>query len=159
MASSSFSTVRPARPDDARELLSMMKALADFEGYLEQFRVTVDALLERGLDGQAEPQFFAAVAEVDDVLCGYAVCVDTHFTVDLCPTAVLKELYVEPAYRGLGIAQALFDFVRQEASARGAARLQWLVLPWNVRAQRFYRRQGGREDLSWQRWAVDLKSL
>ena len=148
--------IRPAVAADAAALLALMRALAGFEGYRAQFRVTVADLLERGLAGGARREFSALVAETaPGALCGYAVCVETPFTVDLRPTVVLKEFYVEPAQRGLGVAQALFAAVRAHARARGAGRLHWLVLPGNERARRFYAAQGGRHDLAWERWAID----
>lgn len=148
--------IRPALAADADALLALMQALAEFEGYRAQFRVTVADLLERGLDGGAPPQFHALVAETTPgALCGYAVCVETPFTYDLRPTVVLKEFYVAPAQRGQGVAAALFAAVRSMAAARGAGRLHWLVLPGNQRARRFYAAQGGRQDLAWERWAID----
>jgi tRNA U34 5-carboxymethylaminomethyl modifying GTPase MnmE/TrmE len=38
-------TVRRATPADAPSLLRLMRELARFEGYLEQFRVSADDLL------------------------------------------------------------------------------------------------------------------
>lgn len=148
--------IRPAVAADAAALLALMQALADFEGYRAQFRVTVADLLARGLGGDAQPQFQALVAETaPGALCGYAVCVETPFTYDLRPTVVLKEFYVAPAQRGLGVAAALFAAVRAQAVARGAGRLHWLVLPGNARARRFYAAQGGHEDRAWERWTLD----
>ena len=48
-------TVRHASTSDATELLVLMRELARFEGYIEQFCVTEDDLRERGLcDGSKQ---------------------------------------------------------------------------------------------------------
>jgi len=148
--------VRPAQPADGAGLLRLMTLLAHFEGYAGQFRVRESDLHTRG-PGSARPEFEAWVAEAPDgTLIGHAVCVRVDFTLDLRPTIVLKEFYVDEAHRGSGVATALFDAVQRAARAAGAGRLQWLVLPGNERARRFYRARGGFEDRAWERWSLPL---
>ncbi len=147
-------TIRPFEPQDVPALHRMMKALAVFEGYIDDFRVTEETLLARGLGNM--PDFGALVATRQGSLICYAAYYYIPFTYDLRPTAVLKELYVQPAHRGIGAGEALFRALRGEVEATGAPRLEWLVLPDNIRAQHFYARLGGREDQSWQRWHLLL---
>lgn len=154
--------IREAGPQDAAQLLAMMRALAVFEGYADEFQVTERDLLERGLAcSRAAREFGCLVAQADASapLAGYAVWVQTRFTFDLKPTLVLKELWVQPAHRGRGLGEHLFDAVRAQAIAVGAARLHWLVLPGNAAAQRMYARCGGRRDTRWEHWELPPEAL
>lgn len=155
-------TLREAGPHDAAQLLAMMHALAVFEGYADAFQVAEQDLLERGLACSGTDRDFGclvAQASADAPLAGYAVWVLTRFTFDLKPTLVLKELWVQPAHRRRGLGEQLFDAVRAQAAAIGAARLQWLVLPGNAAAQRMYARCGGRRDTRWEHWELPPEAL
>ena len=146
-------TVRPACAADASQLLALMRELAAFEGYIEQFCVSEEDLLERGLRGGASPQFSALVAETGKgQLLAYALVYTVPYTFDLRPNLVLKELYVRESARGLGIGQALMAAVLNLAKQLGCARLKWNVLPGNTRAQVFYRSLGGAQDSAWEAW-------
>ncbi|WOB08467.1 GNAT family N-acetyltransferase [Piscinibacter gummiphilus] len=149
--------VRRATARDVVPLLASMQALAVFEGYAADFRVTGDDLLVRGLAGTGAKQFTALVAEDEHgALCGHAVLLVTPFTYDLRPTVVLKELYVDARRRRQGVAEALLVAVRAEAQAIGAGRIRWLVLPGNAAAQRLYARWGGAPDTAWESWELRL---
>ncbi|MBA2673881.1 GNAT family N-acetyltransferase [Ramlibacter sp.] len=149
--------VRPAVAADAPRLLQLMRQLAVFEGYDAQFRVTEHDLLRLGLANTIPARFAAFVAQQDGApACGYAVTYEIPFTYDLRPTLVLKELYVEEAARGCGAGEALMRRVFAHAGDRGAARLQWDVLPGNEAAKRFYRRLGGSPVTDWERWHRDI---
>lgn len=139
--------VRPALPADVPELLELMRALAAFEGYLDEFRVTEAELLARAFG--EHPQCQVRVAELDEQLVGYAVVLEILFTFDLRPTALLKELYVAPHCRSAGLGHALLQQVAQWAQARGAGRLKWDVMAGNESAEAFYQQQGGQPDAKW----------
>jgi GNAT superfamily N-acetyltransferase len=51
-------------------------------------------------------------------------------------------LYVQPAYRGVGLGRALFARVAAIAAERGCPRMEWAVLDWNTPAIDFYRALG-----------------
>lgn len=146
-------TVRRAQPADAAALLALMRELARFEGYLDQFRVGEEDLLARGLRGGEQAQFTAFVA--DDGrghLTGYAVVYTVPYTYDLRPNLMLKELYVDASTRGQGIGHALMDAVLAHGRQAGCARLKWDVLATNAPARQFYRSLGGAHDTRWEGW-------
>lgn len=150
-------TIRRATPADATPLLQLMRQLAEFEGYLEQFRVSEADLLVRGLHGGETAQFTALVAADDaGVLSGYAVVYRVPFTYDLQPNLMLKELYVEAAARGQGVGQALMAAVIALGRSSGCARLKWDVLASNTPAKAFYRQLGGAPDQRWEGWLLTL---
>ncbi len=148
----SHCTVRRAQPADAAALLSLMRELARFEGYLDQFRVSEADLLARGLHGGEPAQFTAFVADRGGQLAGYAVVYTVPYTYDLRPNLMLKELYVDASTRGQGIGQALMAAVIEFGQQAGCARLKWEVLATNAPAQQFYRSLGGAHDTRWEGW-------
>lgn len=148
--------VRPFTQADAPELLALMHALAVFEGYDDQFRVTVDDLILHGLG--PSPRFGAFVA--DDGrgrLLGVAVHYLIPWTYDLLPTLVLKELFVEGAGRRRGVGKALMGAILAEARRIGAPRITWQVLADNEAAKTFYRGLGAQMDAKWHPWGLLLE--
>lgn len=147
--------IRRAGEADAPELLRLMRALAEFEGYADRFAVTEATLIDRGLDTTlASPQFIAFVAPAaGGGLAGMAVIVERAFTFDLRPSLLLKELYVDPASRTVGVASALMAAVLSHARERNAGDLVWDVLPDNAVAKAFYERRGGAPVSDWERWS------
>lgn len=150
-------SIRRATPADATPLLRLMRELARFEGYLEQFRVSADDLLARGLHGGHDAQFTALVAADDaGALAGYAVVYRVPFTYDLRPNLMLKELYVDAGARGQGIGHALMASVIALGRSSGCARLKWDVLTTNAAAKTFYCQLGGAPDQRWEGWLLTL---
>lgn len=154
-------TVRRAVAGDSAALLALMHALAVFEGYRDQFRVTEQDLLTRGLQGGPGsillPQFVALVAQSESSnLLGYAVTVTVPFTYDLRPNLLLKELYVTPDARGEGVGRALMDAVQALAAETGSGRIKWDVLRTNHPAKAFYDGLGAGPDAPWEGWILHL---
>lgn len=140
-------TVRPARPDDVPSLIEHMRALAEFEEYLDEFRVDEKALLARAFGERPECHIF--VVEGREGIAGYAVGLTIPFTYDLRPTVILKELFVAAEYRGNGFGAALLRHVAAWTLSIGGARLKWDVMVGNQRAEAFYRGHGGCRDPKW----------
>ena len=148
--------IRRAVAADAPQLLSLMRGLAQFEGYDDRFAVTVDALLERGFSAQRPPEFIAWVAEVDGKLVGYAVIYTIPFTFDLRPTLVLKELFIDSSARGRNLGHGLMQAVIEHGRSVNARLIRWQVLPSNEPAKGFYRQHRANVDGDWENWFLDL---
>ena len=144
--------VRHAREDDCEQLLDLMKQLAIFEGYRDQFRVTVNDLKQHGFPQKdnRKPTFTAIVAEQGEQLMAYLVYYLIPFTFDLRPTLFIKELYVDKTSRGKGMGKALMDQAVKDAKNKQCGRLKWDVLSDNIKAQSFYQRLGAFHDARWQ---------
>lgn len=149
--------VREARAEDVPALLPLMRDLARFEDYLEDFAVDEAQLLVRAFGPQPQCQVF--VAEARGRLLGYAVAQEIAFTYDLRPTVRLKELYLAPHARDQGLGQRLMAAVARWAQVRGAGRLKWDVLVGNRGAERFYQRLGGRPESKWIAYGMDDTAL
>ena len=142
--------IRAAKPDDCPALLSLMQALAEFEGYADQFCVTTADLLHRGFPPSGEAEFQVVVAENNDAIIGMLVYYFIPFTFDLRPTLFIKELYVDASSRSQGVGDLLFNAVVKIAKQTNCGRIKWDVLSSNDGAQRFYLRQGAQHDAKWQ---------
>ncbi|MFC9788458.1 GNAT family N-acetyltransferase [Rhodococcus sp. NPDC127528] len=84
-----------------------------------------------------------------DGVVGYAMLVDgvvddpdVRSAVTATPTVELSKLYVLPDHHGEGVSHLLMSAALERARARGAASVWLGVNQENVRAQRFYAKQG-----------------
>lgn len=146
--------IRPAERGDVDRLLELMRGLARFEEYIDDFAVTRESVLEHGF-GDAR-LFTAFVAEQDDDLVGMAVVYTIPWTYTLRPKVVLKELFVVEAARDMGAGKALMAAVISHAESIGAAELNWTVMTGNSAAERCYRSLGASPDRKWNNWALSL---
>ena len=136
-----------------------MRALARFEGYLESFAVTRRELDRRAFGANAQCAIEVAQSVVSGNILGYAVILATAYTYDLKPTLTLKELFVEPDARELGVGTALMRAVAARATELSAGRLRWDVMPGNARAETFYQSLGGRRVDNWIPYVMDASAL
>lgn len=97
----------------------------------------------------ADPTRLLFVGEVDGVASGYTMVVfGEPYDVDVAravtdrPTAELSKCYALPAAHGTGLAAAMVTASAQAARSRGARSLWLGVNQQNVRANRFYEKQG-----------------
>lgn len=144
--------VREFNEKDVSQLLALMQGLAQFEGYIDDFKVTEADIIKNGLNNQ--PLFKAYVAHYENSLelLGMAVTYTVSWTFNMRPNLVLKELFVKKSSRGSKIGQTLMQSVVKEAKAINAKEIQWLVLSTNKKAQAFYTQLGGKHDSTWQVW-------
>lgn len=71
----------------------------------------------------------------------------------------MEDLYVSPAYRGLGAGKALLKHIAQLAVQRQCGRLEWSVLDWNQPAIDFYLSIGALPVVEWVRYRLDGEAL
>ncbi|MBB1485098.1 GNAT family N-acetyltransferase [Oceanospirillum sediminis] len=146
--------IRRAQPGDEPQLLLLMQALAEFEGYLSAFRVTEQALTEVMFQtGQVQ----ALVAEDQQQLVAMLVFYQLPFSYDLKPWWYIKELYVKPAYRSQQLGQQLMQQLISDCRAQGGSKVRWDVLSTNQRAKAFYQSQGGAHDQQWELFSLKLR--
>ncbi|MEO0464615.1 MAG: GNAT family N-acetyltransferase [Pseudomonadota bacterium] len=150
---------RRFRKGEEEDLLALMRGLARFEGYLDDFGVTAPDIVNAGLS--YPPQFFGHVVPDRNsaALVGMAVTYIIPWTFSGKPHLVLKELYVDEAARGLGVGQLLMDAVLAQAHEIGAYGVQWTVLGENDRAKAFYRSLGAHHDAKWENWEIQLSGM
>lgn len=135
--------VRPARPDDAREIGKLGR---DFAEYLRglgdptEFKLTAETYLRDGF-GQ-RPAFEGIVAEDGGRVIGYLLY---HFGYDsdsAAHTLHIADLYVEPETRRNGVGTALMKAAAEIANDAGAQEMIWSVYHRNRLAASFYEKLG-----------------
>jgi GNAT superfamily N-acetyltransferase len=137
--------IRPARERDLASVMSLVRALADFEK-LPGPPGDADARLAQHF---AEGRFSLLVADDGGTLVGYALYFFTYSTFVVGPSLYLEDLFVLPEVRGAGLGRRFMQALAQVAQERGCERFEWCVLDWNVRAQKFYRSLGAEILDSW----------
>jgi diamine N-acetyltransferase len=143
-------TIRPAAPADAAALAEFGERVfdevfgpqndeGDMASYLnEAFSPDIQRAEITG------PGSIVLLAERGGALAGYAHIAPAPAPecVTGAPALELKRLYVEPALHGQGLGKKLLDEGLRRASAAGAATVWLGVWENNVKAQRFYAREG-----------------
>lgn len=131
--------VRNAKPADIPALMRLKRLLAEGEGSLHAVRASAADWLRDGFGPGAG--FCAFVAELEGAVVGMATCSRRVVTGWNGPVIFLQDLFVEPAYRGRGMARALTARVAALACELGSPIVELTVRSDNP-AQAFYRKNG-----------------
>ncbi len=133
--------IRAARPADVPDLMRLKRALAAAEDSLHAVRATAADWLRDGFGPNAGFTAFVAEVEHSGIVAGMATCSSRIVTGWTGPVVFLQDLFVDPDYRGQGIARALTARVAAHARAAGSPIVELTVRSDNP-AQDFYRRNG-----------------
>jgi GNAT superfamily N-acetyltransferase len=139
---------------DLPDLLPLMRAYCDFYGV----DPSDDALLalSRALIADPEREGVQLIArDVNGSALGFATLFWSWSTLSAARIAVMNDLYVSPAARGSGLAEALIEACRERSAERGVRALCWQTAKDNVRAQRVYERMGGRRE-EWLDYSLEV---
>ncbi|MDR0173102.1 GNAT family N-acetyltransferase [Enterobacter sichuanensis] len=150
-------TLRRARPDDAAAIYAMIYELAVYEKAPEAV-VTIPDEIRETLFGEGS-KTEALIAECEGQIAGYAVFFTSYSTWLGRNGIYMEDLYVSPAYRGLGAGKALLKHIAQLAVQRQCGRLEWSVLDWNQPAIDFYLSIGALPQSEWVRYRLDGEAL
>lgn len=131
-------TIRPVQPADKPEWETLYAGYAEFY-QVEQTQDMRDRVWGWLHDDAATSEGLVAVDQAG-ALIGL-----THFRPYARPLVAatgcfLDDLFVAPAARGSGAAEALIEGVRQIASDRGWGVVRWITAQDNARARRLYDR-------------------
>ncbi|KAF1699185.1 N-acetyltransferase [Pseudoxanthomonas jiangsuensis] len=143
----STTVLRPAHQDDVPLILELVRELAVYER-LEHEAVATAADMHAALFGP-RPAAEVLVAEHGGQAAGFALFFTSFSTFLGKPGLYLEDLFVRPAYRGLGIGRRLMVELARIALARGYGRFEWSVLDWNAPAIAFYRGLGAQPMDGW----------
>lgn len=126
--------VREGTTEDVPLILSFIKAMARFE----KLEVTADEeTLRRSLFGD-DPAARTLLVFSDGEPVAYVVYFFTFSTMVGKRSLYLEDLYVDPPFRGKGIARALMAYLAGLAAENDCGRFEWTVLDWNSHAIEFY---------------------
>lgn len=127
-------TIRPARPEDIAQLVTMITALAAHHGDAAQASAEN---LSRDLFGP-QPWVTALVADSGEQLIGYAILAPLYRAQEGRRGMDVHHLYVADGHRGHGIGQHLMDRARAHALKAGCDFLSVSAATGNFAAHRFY---------------------
>jgi len=139
--------IDPAAESDVPLILTLIKALADYERLAHEVVATEETLRE-SLFGPS-PSAECVIARMGTEPVGFAVWFQSYSTFLGRPGIYLEDLFVFPAWRGRGIGRALLAHLAGIAVARKCGRMEWSVLDWNDPAIRFYGSIGARPMDAW----------
>ncbi len=139
--------ILPARSEDVPIILSLIRALGEYERMSHEIVATEDGL-RAWLFGE-RPAAEVVLASVSDTVVGFALFFHNFSTFLGRPGLYLEDLFVKPEWRGRGIGQRLLVHLASLAVERGCGRMEWTVLDWNEPALRFYERMGASVMTEW----------
>ena len=135
-------TVRPARPQDASLIYSLVRELADYERLTHEVDSTQEQIAAALFGPQ--PRLFCDIAEWDGEAVGFALWFLNFSTFRGRHGLYLEDLFVRPALRGKGIGKALMQQLARHCLDKDLARFEWTVLEWNKPSIEFYRSIGAK---------------
>ena len=149
--------IEPAQPRDTAVLLSLIRALAEYE-QLTHLVVGTQTQLHEELFG-ARPVIEAVVGLEDERPVGFALYFHNFSTFLARRGLYLEDLFVTPQARGRGYGKALMSHVARLAVSRECGRFEWAVLDWNRPAIDFYRSLGAEVLPDWRICRVTGEAL
>ena len=139
--------LRSAQLADVPDILALIRELAEYEKLAHE-AVADEATLAAQLFGDT-PAAEVVIAEVDGQPAGFALFFHNFSTFLGKRGLYLEDLYVKPAYRGLGLGRRLMAHLAGLAIERDCGRFEWSVLDWNAPAIAFYRELGAQPMDEW----------
>ena len=141
--------IRPATPDDATLIVSLIGELAEYEKLAHECHATVEGI-EHWLFGRAQ-KAYCLIMEWEGKVAGFVLYFYNFSTFLAKPGLYVEDLFVRPAFRRRGIARQVFAHLAKKALEEGCGRVEWWVLNWNEDALNFYRTLGA---VSMDEWTV-----
>jgi GNAT superfamily N-acetyltransferase len=157
LSDSAAVVIRPATLEDISTLMTLIKALAEYEKLSHEVTGTAEDLAQFLFGNR--PYAEAVIAEVDGTAAGMALFFYNFSTFLMRPGLYLEDLFVLPAYRRQGVGRALLLHLGKLALAKGCGRFEWSVLDWNTPAIEFYQRMGAELKSEWQLCRVTGEAL
>jgi ribosomal protein S18 acetylase RimI-like enzyme len=140
---------------DLGELLPLMRGYCDFYEVSPSDEQLL--ALARALIADPERDGVQLLARDGDTAVGFATIYWSWATTIASRIGVMNDLFVSPAARGSGAAEALIHGCVEECRTHGAAELTWQTAPDNERAQRVYDRIGA-ERSQWVDYSLSVRA-
>lgn len=165
-----------ATQEDVKEVLAMIRELADYEKALDEVEATEESLT-RTLSlapsaasshtnpGHAKCLMLRLPSEPTDpsdkpeAVAGMALYFHNYSTWNGKQGIYLEDLFVRPQYRKRGYGKLLIQALARENLLQDGGRLEWSCLDWNEPSLQFYRSLGAVEQKGWTKLRVDGEAL
>lgn len=111
--------------------------------------------LSRALLVDPEREGVQLIARHDGKAVAFATIFWTWSTLSAARVGVMNDLFVDPAARGSGAAEALIEACREQCERRQARWLSWQTAKDNFRAQKVYERVGAKRE-EWVDYSLEV---
>lgn len=146
--------IRRATREDCPRLLELINELAVYEKAPGEVTVNLSHFEESGFG--PNPVFWAFVAEVNEVIVGFALYYIRYSTWK-GQRMYLEDILVTESWRGQKIGSLLFDRLITEAKEKQLNGITWQVLEWNEPAIAFYKKYNAAFDPEWINCSISVK--
>ena len=133
-------SIRAATVDDVPLIRQLIAELAEYERLADAAVATDEGLREQLFGEHAAAEVL--VAELNGEPAGFALFFHNFSTFLGKRGLYLEDLFVRPAFRGMGLGRHLMASLAKIAVQRDCGRFEWSVLDWNAPAIGFYRSLG-----------------
>lgn len=138
--------IRKAKQEDCPRLMELVQELAVYEKEPDAVTVSMEHFIESGFGEQ--PVWWAVVAELDDVIVGFALYYIRYSTWK-GRRLYLEDLIVTEEHRGKGIGKMLLNELMVIARNGNFSGMMWQVLDWNEPAINFYKKYNANIEDGW----------
>jgi GNAT superfamily N-acetyltransferase len=134
--------IKKCTENDLSKLVELCGKHSDFEKAVYDPTGKV-SLLKKALFSLT-PSLYCYLIECNSTPQGYFTFTIDFSTWDASTYLHLDCLYLEPSFRGYGIGEDVFEKLKEIAKLHNCTNIQWQTPDFNVRAQKFYNRIGGK---------------
>jgi GNAT superfamily N-acetyltransferase len=135
--------IRPAEQDQVEAIVPLMVAYCDFYEVAAPDEAGLEQMARALIDAPDDEGYLLAAVDGEGGVIGFAACGWKWSSLRAARIVVLEDLFVDPEFRGRGIADELIEACAEIARRHGAPVLAWYTQPTNKRAQAVYNRVGG----------------
>lgn len=138
--------IEKAQRKDVKEILKLIKGLAEYENLSSQV-VATEELLEEWIFDKKKAEVI--LIKSDKNIAGFALFFHNFSTFLGRAGLYIEDLFVYPEFRGKGYGKSLFKEVSKIALERGCGRVDWWCLNWNKPSIDFYKSMGAESMEEW----------
>ena len=128
--------IRDIEEKDIHDILSLIRAKADFDGCLDSLQ-SKESEIQKAFFS-SNPKAKAIVAETEGKIIGIATYYNIYSTFIAKPGIWLDDLYVYKEYRKTGVGRELMKNLGNLAIETGCGRIDWIVARDNKNGRDFY---------------------
>jgi GNAT superfamily N-acetyltransferase len=149
--------IRSARAGDEDCMLSLLRALAQYEKLLDRFHIT-KAVIARDYLGE-NPLIHAELAFDGETCAGVATWYWAYASFSARRVVFLEDFFVRQDLRGKGFGKALLAHLARIAMKQGAEGIEWRVLDWNQPSIDFYEGLRAKRSNDWYTYYLSGEAL
>ena len=146
--------IRKAKESDLNDILRLITELAEFEKLNPPDRSANKRLRKDAFSNN--PSFKILLAESGKKIIGYAFYFLTYSSFMARKTLYLEDIFISEKFRNKGIGKMFFEKLIGIAKKSKCARMEWVVLDWNINAIKFYDKLVAKELKEWKTYRLQL---